>query len=248
MYPSNQHRSSNGSDYYYRGESSRSHQRSDPTIIDGGNGRPSLSSYSMSTASNSTAASKPVSYSTQSSKKEPPTIALFGMGSKTARYFLRQALDAGYHVRALIIQQSSSASKKSLETSNEGSHLYDRDPLVHDIALRLRDDFSAQESLSTLHWIYADCIFDLQAIRCTLRNAQFVVCMMQDGAPITSYCMHSDQTTKTKKMSPKIPMGSTSQSLCADHAKPIASFINLLYPIMKEETSIKVFLYQVSED
>lgn len=240
MYQSNQYRSSNGSDYYYDSESRRSYRNSNISE----NERPPRTSYSMSNASNTTTASQPSSH-LKPSTTDTPTIALFGLGSKSATYFLRQALDAGYLVRALIIQQSSS--KKSLE-SNDVSNLYDRDPQVHNMALQLRDDFSSPVALSNLHWIRADCIFDVNAIRRTLRNVQYVVCMMQDGAPLTSYCMHPDPSATGKKCVPVIPMDSTAQSLCSDHAKPIASFINLLYPIMKDELSIKVFLYQVRDN
>jgi hypothetical protein len=179
-----------------------------------------------------------------------PTIALFGVGSKTSIYFLRQALDAGYQVRAMIIQQSTAGKDSSGENH---STLYPHDIQVHALAKEIRDEFSAQEASGILHWIRADYIYDTNAIRRTIRNTQFVVCIMQDNAPLSSYGITpADDSTGTSKSVKKrqpshipsmiLPMD---PKLCPDPNKPITSFIQLLYPLMKRETSIKVFLYQV---
>jgi hypothetical protein len=178
----------------------------------------------------------------------PPTIALFGVGSKTSIYFLRHALEAGYHVRAMIIHQSALDTNASVEYQ---STIYPRDEQVHALAKQIRDEFSAQESSGTLHWIRADYIYDKNAMRRTVRNAQFVVCMMQDSAPLSSYGItpFDDGTSKSlkKRHPPHLPsmILPMDPKLCPDPTKPLTSFIQLLYPIMKLETSIKVFLYQV---
>ena len=177
-----------------------------------------------------------------------PTIALFGVGSKSSIHFLRHALDAGYHVRAMIVHQSFPGKDSSYE---HHSSLYPHDVEVHALAKELRDEFSAQESKGTLHWIRTDFIYDTNAIRRTIRNTQYVVCMMQDKAPLSSYGIISsdDGTYNTaKKRHPShlptmiLPMD---PKLCTDPAKPITSFLQLLYPIMKQESSIQVFVYQV---
>ena len=171
-----------------------------------------------------------------------PTIALFGVGSKTSIYFLRHALDAGYHVRAMIIHQSSAENVSSL---------YPYDLQVHALAKEFRDEFSAQESTGTLHWIRADYVYDKNAMRRTIRNTQYVVCMMQDNAPLSSYGItpRDDGPPETikKRQPPHLPamILPMDPNLCPDPTKPITSFIQLLYPLMQLETSIKVFLYQV---
>jgi hypothetical protein len=249
MRRSEQHRSSSGSDRI-RQESigTASHRTSDISYKDGQSSRQHQRNSYVSNTSNTTAASKSSAY-VKPSDHHPPTIALFGAGSKTATHFLRQALDAGYHVRAMIIQQSSS--KKMIE-NREALNLPHRDSRVHSLAQELRDEFSAQEALAYLRWIRADSIFDVEAIRRTLQDAQYVVCMMQDGAPIASYSTSYDNTSigynkhvTTNKRSQLIPLDPSSKTICADHSKPMTSFLQILYPIMKEEISIQVFLYQV---
>lgn len=182
-----------------------------------------------------------------------PTIALFGVGSKTSLYFLRHALDAGYHVRAMIIHQSVSfkGSSGGDDYHSTGS-LYPHDVPVHALAKQIRNDFSAQEANGTLHWIRADYVYDTNAMRRTIRNTQFVVCMMQDSAPLSAYGITPADDSTAKLIKKKrshahqpimiLPMDPT---LCSDQTKPITSFLKLLYPVMKMEKSIKVFLYQV---
>jgi hypothetical protein len=204
----------------------------------------------LSEQSNNTKSSKPTASNMSLERTTTPTIAVFGIGSKTSTHFIRYALDAGYHVRAMIIHQSLSSSKNSIELNHP---LYTHDEHVQTLAKEIRDEFSAQEEQSILHWIRADCIYDIYAIRRTIRDVQYVVCMMQDIAPISSYTHYIDPTiTDTKQLqlhrkfcSKTIAMDPSYQSVCTDHTKPITSFLKVLYPLMKEEMSIKVFLYQV---
>lgn len=216
------------------------------------NAQPYLHRVSYASAkSDCTKTSKSTTTTTQTNRKSieqqyttsgiNPTIALFGVGSKTSIYFLRQALDAGYHVRAMIIHQA----------VNNSDNLYPLDQQVHSLAKELRDEFSSQVSNGTLHWIRADYIYDTIAIQRTIRNTHYVVCMMQDSAPLSSYGVTPTDDGDTKSMKKRqhchqptmiLPMD---PKLCPDPTKPISSFLQILYPIMKNEATIKVFLYQV---
>lgn len=165
------------------------------------------------------------------------TIALFGAGSKTANHFLRLALDAGYHVRALLVQQSTS------------DHPI-RNAATAATAKALREEFAEQ---AALHWVRADSVYDARACRRVVRGTDYVVCMMNDSAPLSCEVddgadsrpashksgrhSHSYNTHQKKK--------GRASSLCTDRSKPLRSFLQILYPLMKDEGSIQVFLYQV---
>jgi hypothetical protein len=175
------------------------------------------------------------------------TIALFGAGSKTATHFLRLALDAGYHVRALLIQQSSS------DHHHGGMGAVNTE--VAATAQALREEFTDQAS--SLHWVRADSIYEERACQRVLRGADYVVCMMND-APMSCYVeadaaaagsKHSKTGTNKASRHRVNSASSTDRksiARCKDRYKPIASFVQILYPLMKEVPTIQVFLYQVS--
>lgn len=114
------------------------------------------------------------------------TIALFGAtrANKTARSFVRMALDAGYHVRVLV------QSTREFETYENGE------------TGQLR--------------VVAGAMTNEDKIRRVLHKANYVVCM-NDTAP-------SELNSSIN----------------------VSTFVDLLYPLMKEEPSIRVFLFQVS--
>lgn len=181
-----------------------------------------------------------------SSSSTHSTIALFGAGSKTATHFLRLALDAGYHVRALLIQQSSSVSDHPIRNAETAA-----------LAKALKEQFADQSAQMHLHWVRADSVYDARACQRVLRGADYVVCMMNE-APLTCDADESTESNDRKKKNSihstyrcSVPISKdrerdrTSISLCNDCSKPITSFLQVLYPLMKEEASIQVFLYQV---
>lgn len=165
------------------------------------------------------------------------TIALFGAGSKTATHFLRLALDAGYHVRALLIMPSSS------EPSSFRNHPTNETVVA---AKALKALFADQ---AALHWVRADSVYDARACKRVLRGAHYVVCMMND-APLTCDSDGLSSRDGRRKKSSSHSLKTTSKERthmsCSDPSKPLTSFLQILYPLMKEEASIQVFLYQVS--
>jgi hypothetical protein len=115
------------------------------------------------------------------------TIALFGASGKTGNEFIRLALNAGYHVRALI----------------------------HDLKAGNMRELVDQDGLK----LVTGTLENEHKIEETVQGADYVVSMLGETLP-----------TKTK-----YPVG------C------MTAFLAKLYPIMKRETSVSVFLYQVSE-
>jgi hypothetical protein len=132
--------------------------------------------------------SKEASTHSHSSKSIQRTnsIAVFGGQGTTGKHFLRLALDAGYHVRALVPP-----------TGNK-QQLFDDQPA-----------FTKLEG----------SLDDVKLIQKALEGVDYVVCLLNDTLP-----------TKTKYYPKQF----------------LAGFVRRLYPLMKQERSIKVFLYQVS--
>lgn len=252
-----------------------------------------------------------------------PTIALFGAGSKTATHFMRLALDAGYHVRALLIEHEEPVKVKAkakanakantgmgIETTGTGSSritaatgsgnsnsrtggttVYRQPPpsgkvkiashIDGDIqrrALALREEFADQTE--SLCWIPSETIFDTLACQRVLREADYVVCMMDDS-PLTCFVRdyksnnntsssnynndenydpvtratktgrpqnksNSYQDRHAKASTGNITSGSASERPY-DKVTPITSFLQILYPLMKDVPSIQVILFQVIE-
>jgi hypothetical protein len=182
--------------------------------------------------------------STTSIESTHHTIALFGAGSKTATHFLRLALDAGYHIRALMIQQSAS--------DNHHGNLGTVNTDVAAIAQDLKEEFT--DRASALHWVRADTIYDARACKRVLRGVDYVVCMMND-APVSCYVnkeAYADKKKGVKSIRTRRNSSASSdlqsQAYCNNPSKPITSFVQMLYPLMKDIPSIQVFLYQVSMD
>ena len=105
------------------------------------------------------------------------TIALFGANGKTGKHFLRQALVAGYQVRALVpnppIQVSTTGSNKSnstvsSSTSNETCTF---------------QEFESQSAFKKV----CGGLDDSKAVRRTLRGADYVVCLLTDTLPTKDY-------------------------------------------------------------
>jgi hypothetical protein len=144
------------------------------------------------------------------------TIGLFGAETKTGQHFMRAALDAGYHVRALQLPNLPNCS-----------------------------------DYPNLEWIYGNALYDTEALAMVVQNAQYVVCMAngQDsvGSALNHHHHHDDhhhhhRSGKTggkskPEQAPMIPIDAT---------KPIACFIQLLYPLLKKQSSVKVFLFQAN--
>jgi hypothetical protein len=143
------------------------------------------------------------------------TIGLFGAETKTGQHFMRAALDAGYHVRALQLPNLPNCS-----------------------------------DYPNLEWIYGESLYDTEALAMVVHNAQYVVCMAngQDSVGSALNHHHDDHhhhhhrsgkggRTSKPEQAPMIPIDAT---------KPMACFIQLLYPILKKQSSVKVFLFQAN--
>lgn len=158
-------------------------------------GRPSNSSrYSTSTLS--TASSK--------------TIALFGAESKTGSHFLQLALDAGYQVRALTLE----------ETPSEQTNV---------------------------RWVPTETYLNPKAIKTTVKGADFVVCMLNDI--VLDLAAQEENQQPHRRVSVASSKGSNNNNNknagSFTKAKPVTSFLKLLYPILKKEPAVRVILYQV---
>jgi hypothetical protein len=225
-------------------------------------GRPSHSNSRCSSTASSlpsqrsrvSQASQPNQPRESQSSNQQTTIALFGAGSKTATHFLRLALDAGYHVRALLIQQSQSQLQLQSQLQSQYSAAaqdQNTEASAAVIAKALREEFDDQ---SALHWVRADSVYDARACQRVLRGADYVVCMMNES-PLAydSNDFHADESKEAKKDAKKhakngrgsFQKDRTSMTMCSDTSKPITSFIKILYPLMLQQATIQVFLYQV---
>ena len=154
------------------------------------------------------------------------TIALFGSGSPTATHFLRLALDAGYRVRALLVQSDHALASRSTYQGQASR-----------TAKKLRDEF-ADCGDPALEWIRAGSVYDQQAVATVLQNAQYVVCMMNEAPLVCEGQDEGRQPTKyNAQKKKKLPLPE----------QPLTSFLrDVLYPLMRREDSMQVFLYQVS--
>ena len=153
------------------------------------------------------------------------TIALLGAGSPTATHFLRLALDAGYHVRALLIQSDYALASRSTYQGRASL-----------TAKKLKEEFADCRDLS-LEWVRTGSIYDRRAVANVLHGVQYVVCMMNDAPLVCEGQDEGQQPIKynaQKKKKLQLP------------EKPLTSFLQeVLYPLMRREKSIQVFLYQV---
>ena len=134
--------------------------------------RTSSSSLSSSTVQNETRSSVQVT-----------TIALFGAHGKTGNYFLKFALDAGYHVRALVPAESSSERAKKQHTSkasNSSSTLKSTSTSSTSSALQEFDDKTALTKVSGE-------LDDSKAIKRVLKGADYVVCLLTDTLPSSKH-------------------------------------------------------------
>jgi len=75
-----------------------------------------------------------------------------------------------------------------------------------------------------------------------LHGADYVVCMMNHGAPLTCEGREAEEKSMTYNAQKKNKKKKSAQ---ARDNKPLTSFLQLLYPLMRQEESIQVFLYQV---
>lgn len=174
-------------------------------------------------------------------------IALFGAQGTTGSHFLRLALDAGYHVKALVVSAdatvsttgsgststskitsttnakrtkataAASSSLKKNSASASASTLKNSQATVDSASAQLQE-FDDQPAFTKM---CASSLEDSIAIRRTLKNADFVVCLWSDTLP----------AGRSKKNYPN---------------DVLAGLMRRLYPLMQREDSIRVFLYQVS--
>ena len=177
----------------------------------------------MTNGEGATTSSSATTTTTESSSH---TIALFGAGSPTATHFLRLALDAGYHVRALLIQSDHALASRSTYQGRASL-----------VAKKLKEEFADCHDPS-LEWVRTGSIYDPRAVATVLHGVQYVVCMMND-APLVCEGQDEGQNpikyNAQKKKKLQLP------------EKPLTSFLQeVLYPLMRREKSIQVFLYQVS--
>lgn len=190
------------------------------------------------------------------------TIALFGLGSKTANPFLRLALDAGYNVRALLLMQQENNHRSHHQHYHRSEHQQRQQKedatsssssSSEAIATQLLEEFADQPAVK---FVRAESVYDVEACRRVLRGADYVVCMMNKDAPFvcSSSSMEisnkdSNNKKKTKNKQNNQYKGSKKNKQQAlpliDKKRPLATFLEMLYPLMKQQSSVQVFLYQV---
>jgi len=192
------------------------------------------SSVTTATETNASAAA-----AAASSNNNNNTIALFGAGSPTATHFLRLALDAGYHVRALLVQSDHALASRSTYPGHASR-----------TASALKEEFysscmmnassSSSSSQQQLEWVRAGSVYDAAAVAAVVQNATYVVCMMNHPeAPLV--CEGEQEAQQPVKYNAQ---KKAKAPLTPD--QPLTSFLQVLYPLMRQEESIRVFLYQVS--
>jgi hypothetical protein len=180
------------------------------------------------------------------------TIALFGIYSRTGNHFLRLALDAGYSVRVFLLPSASiidpNGNKKIKKTIT---------------SVAIQDEFSNTDE-TLLKWISAKRFDDKHAIQRTIKNVDYVVCMLSDTVYTdtdTSSVITSAQKRRSRASSSgggsalgRNSVGSTSKPNNATtntnskggKAGILTNFVQTLYPLMMKMPTIQVFLYQAT--
>jgi len=150
------------------------------------------------------------------------TIALFGGTGKTGRPFLRLALDAGYRVRALVPPRRRRRRLPS-RAARDGIDDEEDDDYDYGAEFGVDDEEDDEDSIDHpyLRRIVGDAT-DLDSIRHALRKSDYVVCLdgLTDALP--------DVTSRHYPAS-----------------NYLTSFVRLLYPLMRQIPTIRVFLFQV---
>ena len=142
----------------------------------------------------------------------------------------RFSTDSQMQSTTFSLSTSSDSKKKTIAlfgaNSKTGAHFlrlaldagYEVRALLTDPALR-------EEAFSeSLQWVEAATYFDMEACKEVVQDTNYVVCMLQEA-------IYIDEEN--------LPAADV------DLGKPLTSFLQKLYPIMMEEVSIQVFLFQV---
>jgi hypothetical protein len=174
------------------------------------------------------------------------TIGLFGIYSRTGNHFLRLALDAGYSVRVFLLPSASiiDPSTKTKKTITSAA---------------IQDEFSNTEE-TLLKWIPAKRFNDKHAMQRTIKNVDYVVCMLSDtvytdadnSTVMTPAQKRRSRTSSIGGAGGRNSVGSTSKSgVVANNTKGrkvgiLTEFIQTLYPLMMNMSTIQVFLYQAT--
>jgi hypothetical protein len=158
------------------------------------------------------------------------TIGLFGAETKTGQHFLRVALDAGYHVQAL-------------QLPNYFPHQHAASAIASD-----NDDHDGDYP-QNLEWVRGDSLYDPQALALVVKGAQYVVCLAnyhESAGPAMNDNPAAGPPPAKQQHHQRRPEQPATPHLPIDAAKPMACFIQLLYPILKQQPSLKVFLFQAN--
>lgn len=99
----------------------------------------------------------------------------------------------------------------------------------------LLPNYPSDSEYPNLEWVRGESLYDTEAIALIVKDVDFVVCMSNAEDSAGTAMNDEPSVMPRKEQAPSI----------LDSTKPIASFMQLLYPIMKQQSSIKVFLFQV---
>jgi hypothetical protein len=144
------------------------------------------------------------------------TIALFGGHGKTGQHFLRLALDAGYRVRALLPVGCNDSSTAQTKQHHQHSTTTN---LGRGPGENINNNNASSYMLpSSLVRQFQGSLQDATQVKRVIRGADFVVCLLNDTLPSKK----QDYTHNT-----------------------LDNFMRLLHPLLNQQRSVQVFLYQV---
>lgn len=171
-------------------------------------------------------------------KTKTPTIGLFGAYGSTGNHFLKLALDAGYNVQAMLlpsaivhVRSNGKKLKKKTITSSSLQEEFIDYANMSSSCNTLHDKVNHGNTTTTygnnnrLEWIKSKRVDDVNNIKRTIDNVDYVVCMLSD----TIHTTDDDKTCTTKSK-----------------VGPLLNFIQLLYPLMNDNKTIQAFLYQTT--
>jgi NmrA-like family len=154
------------------------------------------------------------------------TIAVFGAYGKLGKEFVRVALDAGYRLQAMTLISTDTKSKSSRQSS---AHEVKK---THGVEYSVHPSPAARsvssQMPSQMEQVEAESWDDVEAIKRTVKGAQYVVCLLNE-----KNAMVADKTI--------IP------SLAANkphNDETLYRFVRLLFPCVRLVPTVQVLLWQ----
>lgn len=148
---------------------------------------------------------------------QPPILTLLGAQGPTGRHLVRLALDAGYGVKALITDEGLLLSEYGGAGQEQPLELF-----------VLSNDRQQRSEASEGPWL--DTAENRSKVRRCLQGARYVVCLLGETFGSSS----AGSSSKSQKK----PHNTYQEGF-------LPAVVQRLYPLLRQETSLRLFVYQV---